>query len=34
LINGDITEQLPASVLKQHPAVTIIVDQAAASMLD
>ena len=33
LINGDITEQLPASVLKQHPAVTIIVDKAAASML-
>ncbi len=34
LINGEITEQLPASVLRQHPAVTLIVDKGAASMLD
>lgn len=33
LIKGDITEQLPASALKNHPAVTVIVDQAAASLL-
>ena len=33
LINGEMTEQLPATVLQQHPAVTIIVDKAAASML-
>ena len=34
LIHGEMTEQLPASILQQHPAVTIIVDKAAASMLD
>ena len=34
LIHGDLTEQLPASILKQHPAVTVIVDKEAASMLD
>ena len=34
LINGEITEQLPASILKRHPAVTVIVDKAAASLLN
>jgi glucosamine-6-phosphate deaminase len=29
LLNGDITEQFPASVLKNHPNVTIIADKAA-----
>jgi glucosamine-6-phosphate deaminase len=29
LLNGDITEQFPASVLKKHPNVTIIADKAA-----
>ena len=34
LINGEVTEHLPASILKRHPAVTVIVDKVAASLLD
>jgi len=31
LLNGDVTENFPASVLKNHPCVTIIADEAAVS---
>ncbi len=30
---GEITEQVPASILQKHPNCTLIVDEAAASML-
>ncbi|WP_078429096.1 glucosamine-6-phosphate deaminase [Alkalihalobacterium alkalinitrilicum] len=30
LLHGEVSENFPASVLKQHPAVTIIADQAAS----
>lgn len=33
LIDGEITEQFPASILKNHPNVTIICDKEAASLL-
>ncbi|MEN2467457.1 glucosamine-6-phosphate deaminase [Ornithinibacillus sp. FSL M8-0202] len=31
LLHGEITEQFPASVLKDHPNVTVIADEAALS---
>ncbi|WP_096273181.1 glucosamine-6-phosphate deaminase [Paucisalibacillus globulus] len=34
LINGDVTEDLPASVLKNHPNVTVIADDAAFTVID
>jgi glucosamine-6-phosphate deaminase len=34
LINGEVTEQFPASILKQHPFVTIIADEAAIGNLN
>jgi glucosamine-6-phosphate deaminase len=34
LINGDVTEDLPASVLKNHPNVTVIADEAAFTVID
>ncbi|EFW89510.1 glucosamine-6-phosphate deaminase [Streptococcus equinus] len=34
MINGPISEALPASVLQNHPNVIVIVDEAAASELD
>jgi glucosamine-6-phosphate deaminase len=34
LIKGEITEQFPASILKQHPFVTIIADEAAIGNLN
>lgn len=34
MINGPISEALPASVLQNHPNVVVIVDEAAASELD
>ncbi|MCO4573926.1 N-acetylglucosamine-6-phosphate isomerase [Streptococcus infantarius subsp. infantarius] len=34
MINGPISEELPASVLQNHPNVVVIVDEAAASELD
>ncbi|WP_042143470.1 glucosamine-6-phosphate deaminase [Paucisalibacillus sp. EB02] len=34
LINGDVTEDVPASVLKNHPNVTVIVDEAAFAVVD
>lgn len=32
-VNGPVTEEVPASVLQNHPDVTIIVDEAAGSLL-
>lgn len=34
IIEGPVTEDLPASVLQKHPNVVVIVDEAAASALD
>ena len=34
LINGNITEAVPATVLKNHPNVTIIADEEALSLVD
>ncbi len=33
MINGTVTEDLPASILQRHPDVTIIIDQLAGSKL-
>lgn len=33
LCRGEITEQLPASILQKHPDCTLICDEAAASLL-
>ena len=33
MINGEVTESLPASVLQLHPDCTLIIDEAAASLL-
>lgn len=33
LVEGEITERLPASVLRMHPDCTLIVDEDAASLL-
>ena len=33
MIEGPVTEQLPASVLQTHPNVIVIVDEQAASEL-
>ncbi len=33
LIYGPISEEFPASVLKNHPDVTVILDREAASMI-
>ncbi|NLC54393.1 MAG: glucosamine-6-phosphate deaminase [Erysipelothrix sp.] len=33
LVEGAITESLPASVLQNHPDVTLVIDEAAASLL-
>lgn len=34
MIEGPVTEDLPASILQKHPNVVVIVDEAAASALD
>ncbi|MGX7106895.1 glucosamine-6-phosphate deaminase [Hutsoniella sourekii] len=34
MLEGPVTEELPASVLQKHPNVTLIIDQAAASQLE
>ena len=34
MIEGPVTEQVPAAILQKHPDVTIIVDKAAAQELD
>lgn len=33
MVEGSITEEVPASILQKHPDVTVIVDEAAASEL-
>lgn len=33
LVEGEITEQVPASILQQHPQVTIVIDKEAAMLL-
>lgn len=33
MVNGEVTEALPASVLQLHPDCTLIVDEAAAALL-
>ncbi|MCD8561896.1 MAG: hypothetical protein LRY20_00150 [Acholeplasmataceae bacterium] len=33
MIHGDVTENLPASILQLHPHVTVILDEKAASKL-
>ena len=33
MVNGPITEDLPASILQKHPDVVVVVDEAAASKL-
>lgn len=33
LVAGEITEDFPASILQKHPQVTIVIDEAAASLL-
>lgn len=33
MINGPVTDQLPASILQLHPDVTVIIDEQAASKL-
>ena len=34
MLEGEVTESMPASVLQNHPNVTIIVDEDAASLID
>lgn len=34
MLEGPITESVPASVLQKHPHVTVVLDQDAASLLD
>ena len=33
MINGKVTEEVPASILQLHPDCTVIIDEAAASLL-
>ena len=33
LVEGPITEEVPASILQKHPKVTVICDEAAAELL-
>ncbi|MBP3277161.1 MULTISPECIES: glucosamine-6-phosphate deaminase [Kandleria] len=33
MIEGEVTEELPASILQRHPHVTVIIDEEAASLL-
>ena len=34
MIQGPVTTDVPASVLQKHPNVTVIIDEAAAALLD
>ena len=34
MIKGEVSEACPASILQRHPSVTVVVDEAAASMLE
>ena len=33
MVEGPVTTDMPASVLQNHPDVTVVVDEAAASLL-
>lgn len=33
LVEGEITEDFPASILQKHPQITVVIDEAAASLL-
>lgn len=33
LVEGEVTEDFPASILQKHPHATIVIDEAAASLL-
>jgi glucosamine-6-phosphate deaminase len=33
MVKGPVTEEVPASVLQNHPDVTLILDEAAAAKL-
>ena len=33
MVNGEVTESCPASILQLHPDCTLIVDEKAASLL-
>jgi glucosamine-6-phosphate deaminase len=33
-LNGDVTPEVPASVLQLHPDVTVIADREAASFIE
>ena len=33
MVNGPVTEAVPASALQRHPDVTVIVDEDAAALL-
>lgn len=33
LVEGDVSEDMPASILQKHPNVTLVIDEAAASKL-
>ncbi len=34
MVEGEVTTDVPASILQKHPNVTVIVDEDAASLLD
>lgn len=34
MVNGEVTEAVPASILQRHPDCTLIADRAAAALLD
>ena len=34
LVEGPVTEEVPASILQDHPDVTVICDKVAAAKLD
>ena len=33
LVNGEVTESVPATVLQRHPDCVVIVDEAAAALI-
>lgn len=34
MVEGEVTTDVPASILQKHPNVTVIVDEEAASLLN
>ena len=34
MVEGPVTEEVPASLLQEHPNVTVYLDSAAASLLN